>query len=59
MKYKTKSDFVTLANERLIATLSRNLADMEQGGRRDAVSVCPAPSATLPRPPSEKRQNRR
>lgn len=40
MKFRTKPDFVALANERLIATLTRNLADMQQPARRDAVSVC-------------------
>lgn len=40
MQFRTKPDFETLANERLIATLTRNLADMQQPARRDAVSVC-------------------
>lgn len=39
-KFRSKPDFVALANERLIATLTRNLADMQQAARLDAVSVC-------------------
>lgn len=37
MKFRTKADFVGLVNERLISTLSGNLADMQQLARRDAL----------------------
>lgn len=52
MKFKTKADFVGLVNERLISTLSGNLADMQQLARRDAVSVLAAgnPPTCLPAP---------
>lgn len=39
MKSRSKPDFVGLANQRLISTLTRNLADMQHFSRRDAVSV--------------------
>lgn len=39
MKSRSKADFVGLANQRLVSTLTRNLADMQHFSRRDAVSV--------------------
>lgn len=41
MKSRSKANFVGLLNERLIATLSGNLADMQHLARRDAVSAHP------------------
>lgn len=38
MKSRSKPDFVGLANQRLISTLTRNLANMQHFSRRDAVS---------------------
>lgn len=53
MKFRTKADFVGLVNERLISTLSGNLADMQQLARRDAVSVLAAGNPpTCPSSPS-------
>lgn len=53
MKFRTKADFVGLVNERLISTLSGNLADMQQLARRDAVSVLAAGNPpTCPPSPS-------
>lgn len=38
MKRRSNADFVGLANQRLVSTLARNLANMEHFTRRDAVS---------------------
>lgn len=38
MKRSSEPDFVGLANQRLVSTLTRNLLNMEHFSRRDAVS---------------------
>lgn len=39
MKRSAEPDFVGLANQRLVSTLTKNLANMEHFSRRDAVRV--------------------
>lgn len=39
MKRSSQPDFVGLVNERLVSTLTKNLASMEHFSRRDAVSL--------------------
>lgn len=38
MKRSSEHDFVGLANQRLVSTLTKNLANMEHFSKRDAVS---------------------
>lgn len=38
MKRSSEPDFVGLANQRLVSTLTKNLANMEHFSKRDAVS---------------------
>ena len=39
LKSSSEPDFVGLANQRLVSTLTKNLANMEHFSRRDAVSL--------------------
>lgn len=40
MKKSSQPDFVALANQRLVSTLTKNLTSMEHFSKRDAVSSC-------------------
>lgn len=42
MKRRSEPDFVGFSNQRLVSTLTKNLANMEHFSKRDAVSLTSA-----------------